>query len=142
MSEAAYDGVPGSSRSGAAFGETTVVVEPARLVEAATHLRDELGFNFLSDISAADYLGWGERGVAGYIGTAAGRDINRPMTQGLERLPEPKPKRFSMSYHLLAIAPERAARAPPGLARRRRAGAERGRASGRRPTGTSARRTT
>jgi NADH-quinone oxidoreductase subunit C len=28
------------------------------------------------------------------------------MTQGLERLPEAKPKRFSMSYHLLAIAPE------------------------------------
>jgi NADH-quinone oxidoreductase subunit C len=25
------------------------------------------------------------------------------MTQGLERLPEAKPKRFSMSYHLLAI---------------------------------------
>ena len=26
------------------------------------------------------------------------------MTQGLERLPEPKPKRFSISYHLLAVA--------------------------------------
>ena len=25
------------------------------------------------------------------------------MTQGLERLPQPKPKRFSMSYHLLAV---------------------------------------
>jgi NADH-quinone oxidoreductase subunit C len=26
------------------------------------------------------------------------------MTQGLERLPEAKPKRFSISYHLLAVA--------------------------------------
>jgi NADH-quinone oxidoreductase subunit C len=89
-----------------AHGETTVVVEPAQLLEAAAYLRDELGFNFLADVAAADYLGWGEKGVAGYIGTAAGRDLNRPMTQGLERLPEPKPKRFSISYHLLALSDE------------------------------------
>jgi NADH:ubiquinone oxidoreductase subunit C len=79
------------------------VVETERLVDAATHLRDELGFAFLADVSAADYLGWGQRGVAGYIGTAGGRDLNAPSTQGLEKLPEPKPKRFSVSYHLLAI---------------------------------------
>lgn len=100
----AYEALPGFVEERTAFGETTVVVEPGRLRDAATALRDEHGFNFLADVAAADYLGWGERGVAGYIGTAAGRDINRPMTQGLERLPAPKPKRFSMSYHLLAIA--------------------------------------
>ena len=93
--------VPGSSRSSEAHGETTLVVDPPRLVEACTHLRDEEGFNFLSDISAADYLGWGGNGVSGYIGTAAGRDLNRPMTQGLQALPQPKPKRFSVNYHLL-----------------------------------------
>ena len=86
-----------------AHGETTIVVEPARLVDAATDLRDEHGFAFLADISAADYLGWGGRGIAGYIGTAAGRDLNFPATQGLAALPEPKPKRFSVSYHLLAL---------------------------------------
>jgi NADH/F420H2 dehydrogenase subunit C len=86
-----------------AHGETTVVVEAVRLVEAATHLRDEHGFAFLADIAAADYLGWGGRGVAGYIGTASGRDLNFPATQGLASLPEPKPKRFSVSYHLLAL---------------------------------------
>jgi len=101
-----YDALPGFVEERTAFGETTVVVEPAQLVAAATQLRDELGFNFLADISASDFLGWGERGVAGYVGTAAGRDINRPMTQGLERLPDAKPKRFSMSYHLLAIGPD------------------------------------
>jgi NADH:ubiquinone oxidoreductase subunit C len=86
-----------------AHGETTLVVETARLVEACLHLRDEENFRFLSDISPADYLGWGRDGVSGYIGTAAGRDLNRPMTQGLQVLPQLKPKRFSMSYHLLAL---------------------------------------
>jgi NADH-quinone oxidoreductase subunit C len=87
-----------------AHGETTLVVEAATLVEACTHLRDEGGFNFLSDISAVDYLGWGEEDVAGYIGTATGRDINDPMTQGLARTPDLRPpKRFALAYHLLAL---------------------------------------
>ncbi len=86
-----------------AHGETTVVIDTPRLPEAARYVRDELGFNFLSDVSGADYLSWGRRGVSGYIGTAGGRDLNKPMTQGYERLPAPKPKRFSVSYHLLAL---------------------------------------
>jgi NADH:ubiquinone oxidoreductase subunit C len=84
-------------------GETTLVVDPPRLVAAALHLRDEFGFNFLSDISATDYLNWGTRGVSGYIGTPGGRDLNQPSTQGYQRLPQPKPHRFSVSYHLLAL---------------------------------------
>ena len=56
-----YDGVPGLVETREAFGETTLVVDPARLVEACTHLRDELGFNLLLDITPTDYLGWGER---------------------------------------------------------------------------------
>ena len=95
--------VPGLVERREEHGETTLVVEPARLLEAAGHLRDEEGFRFLSDIAAADYLGWGETPVAGYIGTTQGRDINRPATHGLARLPRPKPKRFSVSYHLLAL---------------------------------------
>jgi NADH:ubiquinone oxidoreductase subunit C len=66
-------------------------------------LRDQLGFDFLSDVAAADYLAWGSRGVSGYIGTPNGRDLNAPMTQGFQRLPQPKPKRFSVSYHLLGL---------------------------------------
>jgi NADH-quinone oxidoreductase subunit C len=57
----------------------------------------------LVDITPTDYLGWGKRGTAGYIGTAAGRDLNAPGSQGHDRTPEPKPKRFSMNYHLLAV---------------------------------------
>jgi NADH:ubiquinone oxidoreductase subunit C len=87
-----------------AHGETTLVIDhPARLLEVCTHLRDAEGFNFLADIAATDYLGWGERGVAGYIGNDGGRDLNQPGSQGLAKLPDPKPKRFAMNYHLLAI---------------------------------------
>jgi NADH:ubiquinone oxidoreductase subunit C len=86
-----------------ANGETTLIVDTPRLPDAARYLRDELGFNFLSDIAAADYLGWAKRGVSGYIGTPGGRGLNEPSTQGFQRLPAPKPRRFSVSYHLLAL---------------------------------------
>ncbi len=95
--------VPGYVRTVEQHGETTVVVEVTSLVEAATYMRDELGFAFLSDVSPADYLGWGSKGVSGYIATPTGRDLNLPMTQGYQVLPETKPARFSVSYHLLAL---------------------------------------
>ena len=95
--------MPGYVSERTAYGETTVIVERERLREAALHLRDADGFRFLSDIAAADYLGWGEAGVAGYWGSPAGRDANSPGSWGLTRLPEPRPKRFSVSYHLLAL---------------------------------------
>jgi NADH-quinone oxidoreductase subunit C len=100
----AYASVPGVVETRESFGETTLIVDPARLIEACTSLRDEHGFNFLSDIAVTDYLGWGEQEVAGYIGTTAGRDIHAPGSQGLERVPDPKPKRFSVSYHLLRVS--------------------------------------
>jgi NADH-quinone oxidoreductase subunit C len=100
-----WEHVPGYVSEKEAFGETTVVVEPERLVDACTYLRDEHGFSFLSDVAAADYLGWASKGLAGYVGTASGRDLNHPGSQGLQALPEIKPKRFSISYHLLALKP-------------------------------------
>ena len=98
-----WDDVPGHVETREAHGETTIVVERDALLEACTYLRDEQGFNFLSDISATDYLGWGSAGVSGYLGTSDGRNLNEPMTQGYQRLPEPAPKRFAMNYHLLAL---------------------------------------
>ena len=98
------ESVPGLVETRDGHGETTLVIDPARLVEACRHLRDELGFNFLSDIMPADYLGWSLRAAAGYYGTASGRDINAPGSAALARLPAPKPKRFAMNYHLLALA--------------------------------------
>ena len=41
--ELTYEGVPGLVERKEAYGETTLVVDPARLVEACTHLRDERG---------------------------------------------------------------------------------------------------
>ena len=104
-----YTDVPGFVEESVAHGETTVTIERERLREACEYARDELGFQMLSDLVATDYLNWGARGVSGYIGTATGRDINFPMTQGLQTQPRVKPKRFSISYHLLAMRqpPER-----------------------------------
>jgi NADH/F420H2 dehydrogenase subunit C len=95
--------VPGLVGTREAYGETTLVVDPARLVEACVYLRDNEGFSMLADLTPTDYLGWGRRGVAGYIGTASGRDLNSPGSQGLPRAPEPKTKRFSINYHLVAV---------------------------------------
>jgi NADH-quinone oxidoreductase subunit C len=100
----AYEGVPGLIQTVEAHDEITLVVDPARIVDACTHLRDAVGFNFLSDLSPTDYLGWGSGGVSGYIGTPAGRDLHGPGTQGLARVPDPKPKRFAVNYHLLRLA--------------------------------------
>jgi len=98
-----FEGVPGLVEAKEAYGETTVVVDAPRLVEAALYLRDALGFDFLSDVAAADYFGWAGKGISGYIATPGGRDLNKPSTQGFQRLPRPKSRRFSVSYHLLAV---------------------------------------
>ena len=84
-----WEDVPGHVESRESHGETTIVVEAETLVEACTYLRDEEGFNFLSDITPTDYLGWGERGIAGYYGTASGRDLDALGAQGLARSPQP-----------------------------------------------------
>jgi len=102
VSSASWNALPGFVEVKESFGETTVTVETGRIREACERARGE-GFTFLADIVATDYLGWGGKGVSGYIGTASGRDLMKPMTQGLQALPELKPKRFSISYHLLGL---------------------------------------
>ena len=104
-----FEDLPGLVEEKENHHETTLVVDLERLVDTATYLRDEAGFNFLSDLTAVDYLGWGDKEVSGYIGTPAGRDINAPMTQGYQAVPIARPKRFAVNYHLLALQerPER-----------------------------------
>ena len=108
-----WEAVPGFVEERETHDETTVVVARERLIEAALFARDELGFNFLSDITPTDFLGWNRERVAGYWGDARGRDINAPGSWGLQSQPEPKPKRFSLSYHLLRV--ESGAREAPRL---------------------------
>jgi NADH-quinone oxidoreductase subunit C len=38
-------------------GETTITVERSEIVEICTFLRDDCGYNFLSDLCGVDYLG-------------------------------------------------------------------------------------
>src|SRR4029453_8745688 len=97
-----YEGVPGLVQTKEEYGETTLVVDPARLTEACLHLRDVEGFRFLSDLTPTDYLGWGSRGVAGYYGTRLGRDLNHAGgqgaavgSQGYARVPKPRTKRLA-----------------------------------------------
>ena len=99
-----WNTLPGYVSHKDALGETTVTIESAQIRAACEHAKTQLGFSMLSDIVATDYLGWGGKGVSGYIATATGRDINFPMTQGLQTLPELKPKRFAVNYHLLSIS--------------------------------------
>jgi NADH:ubiquinone oxidoreductase subunit C len=107
-----YEGVPGLVETKEAYGETTLVVDPARLREACFYLRDEEGFNVLADLAATDYLGWpqSKEQVAGYKGSAGGRNINAPGSWGLARLPDPRPTRFCVNYHLLAVPDARRVR--------------------------------
>jgi NADH-quinone oxidoreductase subunit C len=96
--------VPGLVETVEAHGETTLVVDPARIVEASTHLRDVEGYNVLVDVSGVDYLGWGSTDVAGYLGTPAGRHHHQPGSQGPERGPEPTPPRSAVVSHRLRVA--------------------------------------
>jgi NADH-quinone oxidoreductase subunit C len=59
--------------------ETTVVVDPARIVEIMTYLRNTTGlvFNFLSDISAVDYYP--------------------------DATTDERPERFGVSYHIYSM---------------------------------------
>ena len=118
----AYDGVPGLVETqGGARRDDARRRPGARWSRRASHLRDELGFNLLADITATDYLGWGERGVSGYIGTPAGRDLNDPGAQGYARHARRRSRSASRSTTTCSRARRRRrARARPGVARRRR----------------------
>jgi NADH-quinone oxidoreductase subunit C len=82
----------------------TLTVTRESLLDVCRHLRDAQGRNFLSAVSAVDYLGYGEE-VAGYFGTERGRDINRTGSWGSAETPAPMPHRFAVYYHLAHIDP-------------------------------------
>ena len=76
-----------------------LTVKKEHLVEVCRLLRDQHGKNFLSAVSAVDYLGYGEP-VAGYFGTERGRDINATGSWGAPETSTPPEKRFGVVYHL------------------------------------------
>jgi NADH-quinone oxidoreductase subunit C len=87
-----------------ALGEVTIDVPRERIAEACAAALDA-GYDFLCDIAATDYLGFGGEGVAGYWASPAGagaRDINHPASTGLGLvIAPPGSKRFAVSYQLL-----------------------------------------
>ena len=87
-----------------ALGEVTIDVEAAQIAEACSAAL-EAGYDFLCDLAATDYLGFGGEGVAGYWASPAGagaRDINHPASSGLGLVVRPPgTKRFALSYQLL-----------------------------------------
>jgi len=80
----------------------TLTVRRESLLDVCRLLRDEHGKNFLSAVTAVDFLGYGEP-VAGYFGTERGRDINAVGSWGASETVEPPPTRFATIYHLAHI---------------------------------------
>jgi NADH:ubiquinone oxidoreductase subunit C len=95
--------VPGLVEVREAKGETTLVVDTPRLPEAGALPARRARLRLPLRRRSRRLPRLGQARVSGYIGTPGGRDLNKPMTQGLQRLPQPKPRRFSVSYHLLAV---------------------------------------
>ena len=82
--------------------ELTVVVAREYLRDVAVYLRDHEGYDFLSDVTVVDYLGY-EGELAGYWGGGPGRDLNRAGSWGKDVLPATPPKRFGVSVHLAKV---------------------------------------
>jgi len=80
----------------------TLTVRKERLLDVCRFMRDELGKNFLSAVSAVDFLGYGEP-VAGYFGTERGRDLNAVGSWGSPETVEQPPTRFAVVYHLAHV---------------------------------------
>ncbi|MGN6380706.1 MAG: NADH-quinone oxidoreductase subunit C [Gaiellales bacterium] len=91
----------------------TLVVGVDKLLDVCRVLRDEHGKNFLSAVSAVDFLGYGEQ-VAGYFGTERGRDINATGSWGSPHTSAAPSSRFCVTYHLAHIDGEGG---PPGRVR-------------------------
>ena len=96
------------ARVSEAFGEITLDIEPSDVPAVLTGAI-EAGYDFLMDLAATDHLGFGGA-VAGYwsapAGTPGGQDMNLHGSAGLAVVPQPLgPRRFSISYQLLARWP-------------------------------------
>ena len=103
LAEALERAVPGAVLGREDGGDMpTLTIDRRLLVPACSHLRDQNGKNFLSAVTAVDYLGYGEE-VAGYFGSERGRDINRTGSWGAPETAPPMPTRFSVKYHLAHV---------------------------------------
>ncbi len=92
--------VPGSA------GEATLEVAADALVEVATALRDEHGFEMLVDLCGVDYLSYGVDEWKGQRATGTG--FNRGVSRGVPTGPSGRfPARFAVVCHLLSLSQNR-----------------------------------
>src|SRR5215831_4424359 len=52
---------PGAVKPDDRKGYQGIIVSPDKLVEVATAIRDDFGFNYLSSVTGVDYLGQGDQ---------------------------------------------------------------------------------
>ena len=86
------------------LGEITLEVDPDRIVEVARICRDDprLSFAQLSDLSAVDYLTYGEADWQTQNATTAG--FSRGVSSGsMVRADIDERKRYGIAYHLLSV---------------------------------------
>jgi NADH-quinone oxidoreductase subunit C len=103
LSEAVERHLPGAVASQADdLDMPTLTVPGDRLLDVCRFMRDQLGKNFLSAVTAVDFLGYGED-VAGYFGTERGRDLNETGSWGSPVTVTPPPTRFAVVYHLAHV---------------------------------------
>ncbi len=85
-------------------GELTYEVGKDDLIEVATALRDDFGFEMLMDLCGVDYLSYGtdEWTTESATGTGYSRGVERELVV-LDEADEFDPRRFAVVYHLLSI---------------------------------------
>jgi NADH-quinone oxidoreductase subunit C len=85
-------------------GELTYEVDKSRLIEVASALRSDLGFEMLMDVCGVDYLTYGTDEWTTREATETGfsRGVDRrPVI--LDEADEFEPRRFAVVYHLLSL---------------------------------------
>ena len=92
------------SRVPSTCDELTYEVEKADLIEVATALRSDLGFEMLMDVCGVDYLTYGtdEWNTSEATDTGFSRGVEREPVI-LDEADEFDPRRFAVVYHLLSI---------------------------------------
>ena len=103
LADAVERSVPGGvSQHADGVDMPTLVVPVDKLLDVCRALRDQHAKNFLSAVSAVDFLGCGED-VAGYFGTERGRDLNATGSWGAPHTVMAPATRFCVTYHLAHV---------------------------------------
>ncbi len=82
-----------------AFGELTLTVDSANIIDTCLKLRDQLGFDTLVDLCGVDYLTYGQ---SEWAGDASNSGFSRGRHAQGEK--DGHQQRFAVVYHLLSVS--------------------------------------